>query len=473
MMNRLISDIYSKCYGTTPKLITKLSASGSNRQYFRIFDDNDNSIIATLGIDNKENNAFINLANRFHQEGIKVPEILYIDESSSIYFQEDLGDNSLFSQLNNKKSELLVSKTITSLATLQTIDNIDYSVCYPEPMFDYRLILWDLNYFKYCFLKPVLSDFNEVELEKDFNLFANDILSTPKSMWGFMYRDCQSRNVMIKDDEPFWIDFQGGRFGPCLYDIASFLWQAKAQFSETFRQKMINIYFDEYSSIRKIDKEELAQRLYDFVLLRTLQVLGAYGFRGLIQHKAHFIQSIPPALKNLSDLIKRGSIDKYPTLKYLCQELINTKRFDIDDYDSLTITIFSFSYKKGYPEDLSGNGGGFMFDCRAMHNPGRYPEYQNLTGRDREVKDFLEERGEVQTFIQNAYAITKPSIERYIKRGFTNLQIGFGCTGGQHRSVYCAESMADLIKSEYPNVRVKLIHREQNISTTYIGEQLI
>lgn len=273
---------------------------------------------------------------------------------------------------------------------------------------------------------------------------------------------------MVYESKPYFIDFQGGRPGPVIYDAISFLWQAKAGFSDDFRQEMLEHYFEELSrltSCRRNEQEE-HQSVNRFALFRTLQVLGAYGLRGLVERKAHFIESIPAALENLKILIENGAVDRYPELKRVCSCVCTDKRFAKKTEDGLRVTVFSFSYKKGYPADFTGNGGGFMFDCRGMHNPGRYAEYKSLTGRDKPVIDFLEERGEVQQFVENAVGMVSPSIETYLRRGFSNLQIGFGCTGGQHRSVYCAERTAQVIAEKFPSAHIVLIHREQGLETT-------
>ena len=466
-MTSAIKDIYYNVFGTDPSSIEEIAAGGSNRKYYRVCDSLGKSVIATVGNSYEENNAFIELAKHFYSHDINVPKIIGYNESKSVYMQEDLGDTSLFSILGTDAAPNLIAKTISALARLQTIPGIDYSVCYPEAKFDRKLIMWDLNYFKYCFLKIAVENFNESDLEVDFNRLADKLLSTPESLWGFMYRDCQSRNVIIKDEEPWWIDFQGGRYGPCIYDIVSFLWQAKADFSDSFRDEMIDLYIEEFSKQRNTDCSGMRTLIPVFVLFRTLQVLGAYGFRGLMQHKAHFIQSIPLAISNLSKLLKQGIIDEYPCLKSAINTIIESNRFKKEESSALTVEVFSFSYKKGYPDDFSGNGGGFMFDCRAMHNPGRYAEYKSLTGLDAPVIDFLEERGEIQVFLENAWSLTDPAIERYLQRGFTNIQIGFGCTGGQHRSVYSAEKTAKHIAEKYPNAIVKLVHREQGITKLF------
>jgi hypothetical protein len=321
-----------------------------------------------------------------------------------------------------------------------------------------RSVMWDLNYFKYCFLKITGLEFQEDELENAFVRFADQLLRFASST--FMYRDFQSRNVMVLNDEISFIDFQGGRRGPLAYDVASFLWQAKAQYPVDLKNHLIEVYLDELMKIYPMDANDFRQQLKLFVLFRTLQVLGAYGFRGYIERKAHFLESVPFAIENLKDMLIDWPGEK-DYLYDVLSDMVHLPRFKkIEPRDYLTIKVYSFSYKKGIPEDLTGNGGGFVFDCRAVHNPGKYDEYKKLTGMDQPVKDFLEKDGEILEFLKNAKALVEPSVERYIKRGFSDLMMSFGCTGGQHRSVYSAQKMAEYLAGKY-GVKVELIHREQ------------
>jgi hypothetical protein len=281
-----------------------------------------------------------------------------------------------------------------------------------------------------------------------------------------MYRDFQSRNVMIKDGQPYFIDFQGGRRGPLHYDVASFLWQARANFSDELRAELLEDYIGALKELREINADEFRKQLKHFVLFRTLQVLGAYGFRGSFEKKPHFLQSIPFALKNLRQLLHED-MSAYPYLAEILRQLCDLEQFqDRAPSQHLVVKVYSFSYKKGIPYDDSGNGGGFVFDCRALHNPGRYAQYAKLTGLDQPVIDFLEEDGEVQPFLEQAYQLVDASVQRYKERGFTSLMVSFGCTGGQHRSVYTAQKMAEHIHQKF-DVEVQLIHREQNIKTTF------
>lgn len=447
--------------------VESLPQSGSSRKYFRLKTEN-GSYIATFTPDAEEGKCFVALAEVFKGAGRFVPSVLAVSSDGMMYIQEDLGERSLFSELGKNGSEDYIKETMSRLVSLQKTQErlwADKCICSP---FSRRQAMWDLNYFKYEYLRPSEVIFDEDRLEDDFELLADRLAGISEEFQGFMMRDCQSRNVMISKDGPIFIDFQSGRKGPALYDAVSFLWQARAGFSNDFRSAMLDFYCNEFCEGDIKIKEKMLASLDDIVLLRTLQVLGAYGFRGLVQRKAHFLLSIPGALKNLQELLERGCLDIYPELKRCCESLVSKTAIPLNkevNRQILTVEVFSFSYKNGYPEDLSGNGGGFMFDCRALHNPGRYARYKALTGRDKEVKDFLEERGEVQGFLKSAWSLTDPAIERYLSRGFTRLQIGFGCTGGQHRSVYCAEATAAHIAEMFPEVSVLLIHREHPTSS--------
>jgi hypothetical protein len=330
------------------------------------------------------------------------------------------------------------------------------------------MVMFDLNYFKYCFLKPSGLEFDEVRLQDEFELLAKDLLEDSGNT--FLYRDFNARNVMIKDGEPYFIDFQGGRRGPIYYDVASFVWQARFRYPQWLKERMIDSYLEalkEYKEYTDADRVGFDGRLRLSVLFRTLQVLGAYGFRGLVEQKAQFIVSIAPALENLRELIAKP-FEAYPYLMEVLEGLTRLPRFAAEESRDgmLEVKVYSFSYRKGIPQDMSGNGGGYVFDCRAIHNPGRYEPYKKLTGRDEPVIRFLEDDGEITEFLSHIYAIVDSHVERYVRRGFSNLMMSFGCTGGQHRSVYSAEHVARHIAEKYPQVRVRLIHREQGIEET-------
>ncbi len=342
---------------------------------------------------------------------------------------------------------------------------LDFSHCYPAKEFDKRSIMWDLNYFKYCFLKATGLEFQEDRLEDDFQAMSEVLMRGQSST--FMYRDFQSRNVMLTTEgNPLFIDFQGGRKGPFYYDVASFLWQAKANLPGSLRQELIGEYIDALRKYKPVDEEYFHEQLRHFVLFRTMQVLGAYGFRGYFEKKPHFMQSVPFAIANLRELLD-NPYPEYPYLNELLRQLVDMKQFTNEMANrQLTVKVMSFAYKKGIPNDATGNGGGYVFDCRAVNNPGKYDRYKPFTGLDKPVIEFLEEDGEILSFLDHCYALVDSSVERYIERGFSNLMVCFGCTGGQHRSVYSAQRMAEHINSKY-NVKVELVHREQNIEQTF------
>ena len=339
-------------------------------------------------------------------------------------------------------------------------DGLDFSICYPQPEFDERMISFDLNYFKYCFLKATGLEFSEIKLDDDFRRLSEVLMRSFSS--NFLYRDFQARNVMLVDGKPYFIDFQGGRKGPIYYDVASFIWQAKANYSQELKEELIETYIQSLKKYMPVDEKYFLSQLRHFVLFRTLQVLGAYGFRGYFEKKPHFLQSVPYAMDNLKQLLKEPFAE-YPYLSSLLLELSQMEQYAATaGTKKLEVRVNSFAYKKGIPNDLSGNGGGYVFDCRGINNPGKYEHFFHFTGTDKEVIDFLEEDGGVIKFLDNVYSLADAHVQRYIERKFTNLMFSFGCTGGQHRSVYCAEHLAQYIAKNY-NVKVILTHREQGI----------
>lgn len=463
-----LKNLYVSHTGHEPEKLEELPASGSNRRYFRLHGEP--TLIGVCGESREENRAFLYMADHFRAKHLPVPEVVARSADSMYYLQEDLGDTLLFNAIEKGRKTLVFSeeekqllrKTIRLLPAVQFAgaDGMDFSYCYPQAEFNSRSILWDLNYFKYCFLKAVGLDFQENRLEDDFQKMTDVLLRSSSAT--FMYRDFQSRNVMIRDGEPWLIDFQGGRKGPFYYDVASFLWQAKANYPESLRRELLQEYIGSLRQYKPVDEEYFYAQLRHFVLFRTMQVLGAYGFRGYFEKKPHFIQSVPFAIGNLRKLLQ----EPYPEYPYLCQvlhELTEMKQFtDELQKRRLVVKVMSFAYKKGIPEDPTGNGGGFVFDCRAVNNPGKYDRYKPFTGLDEPVVRFLEEDGEITDFLEHAYALVDASVKRYMERGFTNLSVCFGCTGGQHRSVYSAQHMAEHLNRKF-GVQVNLVHREQNI----------
>ena len=479
-----------------------MKQQGSNRIYTRETDETGKTIIRVVGTNRDENRAFIYMSRHFSQLGLPVPKVLWVSEDEMSYTQEDLGDTLLFDAIKhgretgnfNETERTLLERTLRALAHIQIegARDFDWSKCFPIPAMDERSIRWDLNYFKYCFLKGTKIEFSEPDLEDDFDRMVSNLTAERSysetvlqqsglpTQWSFLYRDFQSRNVMIKDGKPYFIDFQGGRKGPTQYDVASFLWQAKANIPASLREELIDAYFDELEKIEIsthhspiTNRDSWKESLKHFVLLRTLQVLGAYGYRGYFERKPHFLESIPNALINLEEIFTQNPElqQEYPTLFLLSKYLPRTtvKRRSTDGQSqcqALVVTIYSFSFKRGIPADESGNGGGYVFDCRSAHNPGKYDEYKALTGLDQPVIDFLEKDGEILTFLNSVYALVDHHVERFLERGFDHLQVAFGCTGGQHRSVYCAEHLALHLKEKY-NIHIHLIHRERDITKTF------
>lgn len=470
-MKQLIA-LFKKYTGKATPTVEALPSSGSNRRYYRL-KSNDLSLIGVHGESRDENRAFIHLARHFHRQGLNVPEVLAVSNDEMFYIQQDLGNTILFDAIKGGRltgvfspdEKALLRETIARLADFQVkgAEGLDFSTCYPLAEFDKRSIHWDLNYFKYNFLKTTGMDFREDLLENDFEKLAEHLLIDQSDT--FLYRDFQSRNVMLVDDTPYFIDFQGGRKGPVYYDVASFLWQAKANYPTALRDELVQTYISSLRKYRSVDETYFLKQLRLFVLFRTLQVLGAYGFRGYFEKKPHFIQSVPFALNNLRELLKEG-FDEYPYLYGLLNEMTELKQFIDTRKRTLEVRVFSFAYKKGIPNDVSGNGGGYVFDCRAINNPGKFERYNNVNGLDEPVIKFLEDDGEMVEFLDNIYPLVDRHVQRYIDRDFTDLMISFGCTGGQHRSVYAAQHVAEHIAKKF-NVKVSLVHREQNLEQEF------
>lgn len=447
--------------------ISKLTGSGSNRQYYRISDEN-STAIGVIGEDDQENETFLEFTSHFAKHGLHVPEIYTSNLDEKIYIQQDLGDISLFDLVQKNsgsklsgKIEQLYQQSIDELIKFQVVagKDLDFSWCFPRIEFDEQSMQWDLNYFKYYSLKFQNILFNEEKLEFDFQTVIK-YLSQADSNY-FMYRDFQTRNILIYNNKPFFIDYQGGRKGPLQYDLASLLFQAKADLPFSFRYQMQDYYLKKLTEYLKVDQKEFIELYYGFVLFRTLQVLGAYGFRGYYEKKPHFMESLVYAVKNIDWLL--GNVEfkfEFPELKKSLKQL--SEKFKANNIkkssSKLTVEINSFSYiYMGIPDDKSDHGGGFVFDCRALPNPGRYEEYRPLTGLDQHVIDFLKKEPAVDKFNQSVFDIVCQAIDNYIERNFDHLMINFGCTGGQHRSVYCVEKLNKKLLKKY-DINLELNH---------------
>ena len=480
-MQRL-KDLFALWSGESCLQCLALNGGGSSRAYYRLIGEH-RHCIGTIATNRQENEAFFTYTRHFYAKGIAVPELLLVDDDGIHYLQQDLGDTSLYSILYSKKqlgsgfdAEMLTlyRKALSDLDAIQRAGaDMDFSKALPRQAFDSRSMLWDLNYFKYNFLKLAHVEFDEDALEDDFQRLVEFLLQADSSY--FLYRDFQGRNIMVNPNpvhsassnnsqsvlQPslYYIDYQGGRRGAAQYDVASLLYSAKSDLPDAVRRDLLAYYVSLHGDA------DFLRYFWGFATLRILQTLGAYGYRGLFERKPYFLESIPLALRNLRLLVAEHPLPvRLTELKRIIDELGNSQPIATTaGEEGLTVQVMSFSYKQGLPDDSSGNGGGYVFDCRALPNPGRYPEYRNYTGRDLPVIRFLEKEQPVDTFLTHAYALVAQSIDKYLERHFTHLSVAFGCTGGQHRSVYCAEQVARLIGQHYPQVKVHLVHREQTL----------
>lgn len=483
----ILRDLFRKWAGVDCEQYLPLGANGSNRKYFRL-SSGEKTCIAAVNDDIRENEAFLYYSRSLAERGIRVPELYAVSDDRRCYLQQDLGDTTLYSYLYAKRQRgegfdeetlALYKKVLSDLALIQTrCRDLDFSYAYPRPDFDSQAIQWDLNYFKYFFLKLFYVPFDEQLLENDFHTLIDYLLAGDCS--SFMYRDFQTRNIMVVGEDLYYIDYQGARRGAPQYDAASLLYSSKAEIPEAIRQELLAHYGDCFFSDQNIvtsDQNQVTDHrsqvtaftscFYGYVLIRILQAMGAYGYRGLYERKDYFIASIPLAIANLRTILQRLPEELHiPHLRSVLEHIVNSKLAVAETHttlpsDTLTVDILSFSFKKGLPNDTSGNGGGFIFDCRALPNPGRYPEYRSYTGKDPSVIEFLQKEPVVDQFLEHVQAIVAQSVEKYIERKFSHLQVAFGCTGGQHRSVYCAERLAAYLRNNF-DCNVVVTHREQS-----------
>jgi aminoglycoside/choline kinase family phosphotransferase len=462
--------LFEKKFGQKPDSLSSLTPSGSHRKYYRLNSSN-HTAIGVINNDSKENIAFLSFASAFHNLGLNVPEIYEIHEDNEHYLLQDLGDKLLKDIVDEAGEDIasnnyvinLYKQALSSLVKFQILgkDAINFDLCIPRDSFDNQSILWDLNHFKYFFLKISKITFDEQKLEYDFESLSSELDKIDRRY--FMYRDFQSRNIMIHNDKCFFIDFQGGRKGALQYDVASLLFEAKTNLPHPSREELLGYYLEELSKYISLDKNEFINNYYKFVLIRILQALGAYGQRGWVEKKPLFLQSIPFAIKNLKWLRENKRIPlNIPELSRLINVFIEDRQFDIQvpvPEEKLRIEINSFSYRKALPDDLSGNGGGFIFDCRSINNPGLYPELKGFTGKDREIQSFFEKYGDMGKFLDDIYAILSKTIRVYQEKKYKHLQVNFGCTGGRHRSVYAAEQITKKIAESF-DVIIDINHRE-------------
>ncbi len=468
-----ITSLLSSIHQDAIERIEKLPQSGSDRIYFRVF-TSAGTFIATYNNNVQENNTFIKFTHHFKQKKLPVPEVFAVNNEGNLYIQEDAGTESLLDMLSmhgyNDVVYQLFQMSLRQLAHLQIQgdEGLNYNLCLTAKEFGKQAIMSDLLYFKYYFLDTLKLPYDKQALYAEFENISEFLVNDDNKY--FMFRDFQSRNIIVKENGLCFIDYQGGMRGALQYDVASLLWQAKAELSNEWKNKLLHYYMDEADKLLpyKLNRNLFVEQYNGYVLLRLLQVLGAYGFRGLFERKAHFLISIPLALKNLKCFMDIHYINEAtPEFARILKAIVSDDiigRFEnsqANENTPLVVTINSFSFKKKLPKDTSGHGGGFVFDCRGLLNPGRYEEFEYSSGLDKNVQTFLEEKTKMNEFLNSVYNLVDISVEDYIKRGFDHLSISFGCTGGQHRSVYAAEQTARHLKNKY-KVKVEIHHHNQN-----------
>ena len=469
-----IASLYKKWKGSDAISIDVLPQSGSERRYFRLH-GSDKSVIGTYGANIKENDSFLYFSRHFSEKNLAVPEIYIVSDDGMYYLQEDFGDVSLLNWLEaegySDNIYNLFKKSLEALADLQIKgdEGLDYNRCLTNTEFGKQAIMADLLYFKYYFLDALRKPYDKQKLIDDFEALSNYLTHTEYKY--FMFRDFQSRNILVKkDNSVHFIDYQGGMKGAPQYDVASMLWQARANLPVDWKYNLLDDYMNAFENIldHHIDRKVFQTQYNGYVLIRLLQVLGAYGFRGLFERKAQFLTAIPLGLNNLKDFFANQSIGisvpEFRKVLSLCisDEIIEQfTPIQASEQTPLVVTINSFSYRNPLPVDESGNGGGFVFDCRGILNPGRFDIFKTQHGRDKSVKDFLEQQTKMLNYLNSVFDIVDLTVEDYIKRGFESLIVSFGCTGGQHRSVYAADALARHLRNKF-KVKIELKHLVQD-----------
>jgi aminoglycoside/choline kinase family phosphotransferase len=442
---------------------------GSGRNIIRLANDQHTAIGILYGV-REENVAFLEFSRYFRRHGLPVPEIYADDLAHGAYLEEDLGDTTLYDFLSSNRTADSVSldaveayrKVVERLPLFQVkfSRDVNYRVCYPRTSFDRQSIAWDLNYFKYYFLRLAGIPFSEQALENDFARLTKFLLSADRDY--FLYRDFQSRNVMLVDGNPYFLDYQGGRKGALQYDIASLLFDAKADLPPELRQQLLEHYLDTLAGFIPLDRSVFLHYYYSYVYVRVMQALGAYGFRGFYERKPVFLQSVPYALKNIRWLLHNVTLPiALPSLMDAFTSMLASEKLQsiASESENLTVRILSFSFHRGMPKDETGHGGGFVFDARCIPNPGREESFKNLTGKDAPVIDYLNQQESVHQFLAGVMSLVDASISNYQDRGFKSLAVSFGCTGGQHRSVFFAEQLAKRLRDRN-GLDVVVRHRE-------------
>jgi len=468
-----LAELFAAHFGAPAVEAAALPAHGSERRLFRLKSADGRTAIGAENRDADENAAFLGFSRYFRGAGLPVPAIYAEDPAAGVYLHEDLGDTTLFDLLQRERgaapevpasAAAVYTESVRLLARMQITagTGVPYDLCYPHAAFDRRSMSWDLNYFKYYFLKLAHIPFHEQKLENDFDALCAWLLQAPADF--FLYRDFQSRNIMVRGGRPWFIDYQGGRRGALPYDLASLLLDAKADLPFAFRDQLKAQYLAAALALTPLDAVQFEEFYRGFSLIRLLQAMGAYGYRGFYERKTHFLQSVPYAVRNLEHLLQEGPLPvALPALEAALQRIVaSTALREIAPVPvGLGVRIESFAYAQGYPADASGHGGGFVFDCRALPNPGREARFAGLTGHDPAVAAWLEAHAEVPQFLFQVQTLLEPTLENYRQRHFTHLAVAFGCTGGQHRSVYCAEALARTLRGR-PGLTVEVRHRESD-----------
>lgn len=469
-----IKNLYTEWKGAEPLSVDVLPVSGSERRYFRLH-EKEGSVIGTYGANIQENDTFIYFSKHFHKKGLAVPEIYAVSDDRMYYLQQDFGTDSLLDCLEAEGFTQpvydLFKKSLSALASLQVNGDkdLDYSRCLTNKEFGKEAIMADLLYFKYYFLDALRKPYDKQKLIKDFEALSNYLTHTEYKY--FMFRDFQSRNIFVeKDKSVHFIDYQGGMKGAPQYDVASMLWQARANLPDEWKEKLLVDYMNTFELLidAPLDKIIFRSQYNGYVLIRLLQVLGAYGFRGLFERKAQFLTSIPLALRNLREFFKHQSlgisVPEFRKVLDICVADEIIQQFtptQATEKTPLIVKIYSFSYRKAIPADETSNGGGFVFDCRGLLNPGRIEEFKTLHGRDKAVKDYIEQQTQMLPFLNSVFDIVDMTVEEYVKRDFESLMVSFGCTGGQHRSVYAADALARHLRNKF-KVKIELKHLVQD-----------
>jgi aminoglycoside/choline kinase family phosphotransferase len=465
-----LTALHRQHFAAEPETIEPVRAHGSERRIYRLRRAGA-TVVGVVNADQAENRAFVSFSRHFRHNGVPVPEIIATDSEGTAYLEEDLGPTTLFELLQDERKESaeippavaeVYERAVRWLPQIQVRAgrDIDDRVCYPRSRFDRQSMLWDLNYFKYYFLKLAHVAFHEQELENDFEALTRYLLQSPGDF--FLYRDFQSRNIMVRAGEPWFIDYQGGRRGALQYDLASLLVDAKANLPQSFRERLIEVYLDALRAHVAVERAEFLASFDAFTLIRILQAMGAYGYRGFYERKTHFLQSVPFAVRNLERLLETWRAPlRLPALFGSLEQIIRSSHLRSGGtvVAPLTVRVESFSYKRGPLADASGHGGGFVFDCRLLPNPGREVRFMNAAGDEPEVEAWLEAEPEVRLFLARSVELVQQAVDAYQRRGFTHLSVGFGCTGGQHRSVYSATQLARVLR-ERKGVHVELRHRD-------------